>query len=118
MKALVVFAHGARDPAWARPVEQLAARLRDAMPDWTVEAAYLERVAPGIDEALDGLAARGAREIVLLPVFWSAQGHVDQTVPALAERMRARGVPLRALPVLSELPGLLEFVASRARTLL
>lgn len=117
MKTLVVFAHGARDPAWARPVEQLAARLRDTLTGWTVEAAYLERMTPGIDETLDALAARGVREIALLPVFWSAQGHVDQAVPMLAERMQARGVVLRALPVLSDLPGLLDYVAETATRL-
>lgn len=97
------------------PVESLAGRLRASLPGWAVQAACLERMTPCIAETLDWLAAEGAAEIALLPVFWSAQGHVDHTVPLLAERLQVKGIPLRALPVLSELPGMLDTVAATAR---
>jgi len=113
-RALVVFAHGARDPAWAQPIEALALRLRERLPGVRIECAYLERMTPDLHETLDTLASAGCDDILLLPVFWAAQGHVDQVVPEAVDSLRSRGIVLRVLPVLSGLPGLLDFVADQA----
>jgi sirohydrochlorin cobaltochelatase len=117
-KALVVFAHGARDPAWAKPVEQLAERMRAKMPEAHVECAYLERMDPELHALLDRLAGEGYSEIALLPVFWAAQGHVDNTVPKAVAAMREKGITIRVLPVLSEIPGLIDFVSAKAKDLI
>lgn len=117
-KAVLVFAHGARDPAWANPVEALAERLRRRMPDAHVTCAYLERMEPELHALLDKLADAGYGEIVLLPVFWAAQGHVEGTLPRAAAALRERGITVRVLPVLSEIPGLLDFVSTKANDVL
>ena len=41
IRAIVLFAHGARDPRWAQPFEAIAARVRAAAPDCRVALAYL-----------------------------------------------------------------------------
>ena len=41
-QALVLFAHGARDPRWAIPFERLAERARTKRPDVSVSLAFLE----------------------------------------------------------------------------
>ena len=43
---LILFAHGARDAAWAAPFEAVAARARAQRPAWLVALAYLELMAP------------------------------------------------------------------------
>lgn len=117
-KALVVFAHGARDPAWAKPVEELAERMRAKVPGAHVECAYLERMEPELHALLERLSGEGYSEIALLPVFWAAQGHVDNTVPKAVAAMREKGITVRVLPVLSEIPGLLDFVSTQAKDLI
>ena len=58
--------------------------------------------------------ARGrARAIDVMPVFWANGGHMANDVPPLLAELRRRhpGLQLRLLPVLSELPGMLDFIA-------
>ena len=44
-RAMILFAHGARDPAWATPFERLRQLIRDILPDATVSLAFLELIA-------------------------------------------------------------------------
>jgi sirohydrochlorin cobaltochelatase len=117
-RALLLFAHGAREPAWALPLEALAERLRRDSPGMLVRTAFLERMAPSLPEALGALADEGIREVAVLPVFWAAQGHLMRELPQLAAPARARGQQVRLLPTLSELPGMIDFVARAAAGLL
>ena len=39
-KAVILFAHGARDPEWARPFERLRTALLALSPGLAVETAY------------------------------------------------------------------------------
>jgi sirohydrochlorin cobaltochelatase len=118
--ALVLFAHGARDAAWARPLQQLKARLAHATPHVRVEIAYLELQAPTLAQVFDALAAAGVRAVAVAPVFWSSGTHVERDLPALIEAARARhpGMRVDTLPVLAELPGMIDFVAQALRAAL
>lgn len=112
---LVLFAHGARDPAWGHALHELAQLIRQRNGALEVRVAYLELQSPNLDTALDELALT-CQSITVLPVFWAAAGHVTQALPALLAAARTRH-PTRtfnALPTLSELPGLLAFVADAA----
>jgi len=114
--ALVLFAHGARDPRWAEPLTRLAAVVQAQRPGVVVEPAFLELMQPDLPSVLDRLASDGHARINLLPVFWSAGGHVMRDLPELvaASRLRHPGLHVAVLPVLSELPGVLDAVARAA----
>lgn len=113
-RALIVFAHGAREPVWALSLEALAERLRAHAPELVVRTAFLERMAPSLPDALGALLDDEIYEIVVLPVFWAAQGHVTRELPALIAQANARGQRVQLLPTLSEIPGMLDFVARAA----
>jgi sirohydrochlorin cobaltochelatase len=84
---IVLFAHGSRDPDWARPFEAIAAQLSA---EFSVRLAYLEIMRPTLGEAVASLAAEGARSIRVVPVFFGAGGHVKEDLPRLvAEAERA-----------------------------
>jgi sirohydrochlorin cobaltochelatase len=87
---LLLFAHGARDPAWARPFEEVARRIAAERPGLPVALAYLEFMAPDIEAAGDSLAAQGCRRIHIVPMFLGGGGHVRRDVPPLVERLRER----------------------------
>ena len=88
MDGLLLFAHGARDPAWARPFEAVAGRVRSAQPATPLALAYLEFMTPSFEEAAHELVAAGCRRIHVLPLFLGSGGHVRKDVPALVERLR------------------------------
>lgn len=88
MDGLLLFAHGARDPAWARPFEIVTARLRATRPDTPLAMAYLEFMAPDIEEAARQLVAAGCTRVHVMPLFLGTGGHVRRDVPLLLDRLR------------------------------
>jgi sirohydrochlorin cobaltochelatase len=108
-QALVLFAHGSRDPQWARPFEQIAARLADR---FSVKLAYLEQMRPSLDEAVASLAASGARAARVVPLFLGAGGHVKDDLPRLvADAQRAHGVQLTLEQPIGEQPAVIAAIA-------
>lgn len=90
MEGLLLFAHGARDPAWARPFEAIAGRIAAARPGLPMALAYLELMQPDIGAAAADLVARGCTRIHIVPMFLGASGHVRRDVPPLVEQLRQR----------------------------
>jgi sirohydrochlorin cobaltochelatase len=111
-RGLILFAHGSRDPAWGESLHALAREIEAADPGLQVRCAFLERLAPDLPTVLGELAP-GLTRLDVCPVFWAANGHVQRDLPALLEDARRAhpGVELRLLPVLSDLPGMLAFLA-------
>jgi len=91
-RGVILFAHGSRDPGWARPFEQLAATLRRHF-DGPVALAYLELMKPSLGETIDALAGE-VSSIRIVPVFLGAGGHVKEDLPRLVESARARNASL------------------------
>jgi sirohydrochlorin cobaltochelatase len=87
-RGLVLLAHGARDPAWAAPFEAVVALLRERAPETRVRLAFLELMAPRLEDAAAELAALGCRRIDVVPAFLGMGGHVRRDVPAQLARLR------------------------------
>jgi sirohydrochlorin cobaltochelatase len=88
MRGLLLFAHGARDPAWAGPFEAVAERARAAAPGTPVVLAFLEFMTPDLLTAGTSLADAGCEAVDVVPLFLGSGGHVRQDVPALLQRLR------------------------------
>jgi sirohydrochlorin cobaltochelatase len=88
-QALVLFAHGARDPRWAEPFEAVAERIRAAAPQLPVVLAYLELTAPTLAEAIDKVVADGATTVDVVPLFLGTGGHLRQDLPPLVDALRS-----------------------------
>lgn len=88
-KALILFAHGARDPRWAAPFEAVAAQVRALQPAAHVRLAYLELMSPALPEAVAELVAAGCRQVSVLPLFLGTGGHVRKDLPLLIDQLRA-----------------------------
>lgn len=80
--ALVLLAHGARDPEWTRPLLRLHEALAASAPTTPVEIAFLELMTPDLGTAVRGLVGRGATEVVVIPVFLGQGAHVRRDIPA------------------------------------
>jgi sirohydrochlorin cobaltochelatase len=84
---IILFAHGSREPQWARPFESLAAALSKSH---VVRLAYLELMEPSLGEAIASLARDGVQSIRLVPVFLAAGRHLREDLPRLAAQARSR----------------------------
>ena len=111
--ALVLFAHGARDPEWAQPFRRIQRAIRDRRPGLVVEVAFLEFMQPPLGEAVAKLAADGHRRIVVAPLFMAQGSHVKRHVPDLVAGLRAAhpGVALDLLPALGDSDDILGAIA-------
>lgn len=87
---ILLFAHGARDPAWAAPFEAAAARLKQRAGAAMVALAYLEFMSPTIVEAGQHLAQHGCDKVTVVPLFLGAGGHVRKDLPKLLDDLRAQ----------------------------
>jgi sirohydrochlorin cobaltochelatase len=87
-RALVLLAHGARDPRWAEPFEAVAARVRAAAPGVPVVLAFLELMQPSLAEAVAALVAEGVTRVDVVPLFLGTGGHLRQDLPPLVEALR------------------------------
>ena len=85
-EGIVLFAHGSRDPAWARPFESIASQLSKK---FLVRLAYLEQMRPSLGEAVGALAAAGVKSIRVVPLFLGPGGHVKDDLPRLVSAAKA-----------------------------
>ncbi len=113
---VVLLAHGARDPAWATPFEAVVARVRERAPDAQVRLAFLELMAPRLEEAGAELAAAGCTRIDVVPVFLGMGGHVRRDVPAQLATLRDAhpGIAWTLHPALGETAHVIAALADAA----
>ncbi|QEL64440.1 sirohydrochlorin cobaltochelatase, cobalamin (vitamin B12) biosynthesis CbiX protein [Oryzomicrobium terrae] len=114
--ALILFAHGARDPDWALPMHQVRAALLARAPDTRVELAFLEFMTPELVPCVEGLVAEGVRHIAVVPLFIAQGGHLKRDLPLLLEQLRARhpGLRLDLSPPVGEAPAVVAAMADYA----
>ena len=113
MRGIVLFAHGARDPEWARPFEAIHDRVRQQRPEWPVEIAYLESMPPTLEEAIESLARDGASSVTVFPLFMAQGGHLKHDLPRLLDALRAAypRMPIALEAALGDAPEIREAIA-------
>ena len=116
MLAILIFAHGSRDPQWRAHVEAVAAAVRQQSPDAHVACAYLELCAPDLPSAAAQAIAAGASELRVLPLFFGMGKHAREDLPLLMEQLRLAhpGASFRLLPTAGEQPRLTALLAQLA----
>lgn len=113
-RALVLFAHGARDPRWAEPFRRLQQNIQSqAAPDLTIELAFLELMSPRLPELVAQLVQAGYSELTVVPVFFGQGGHVLRDLPLMMEQLRRAypGLTLKAAQAVGEDPEVLNAIA-------
>ena len=88
MTAIVLFAHGSRDPAWQRPMLAAAQRIRDQVPHAWVACAYLELTEPSLPQAVAQAVEAGHVHIRVVPMFLGVGKHVREDLPILMAQLQ------------------------------
>lgn len=88
--AIILLAHGARDPQWAAPMQRVRQAVLAQSPDLRVELAFLEFMPPELRQCAESLVQEGFQHIAVLPMFIAQGGHLKRDVPALLDELRQR----------------------------
>jgi sirohydrochlorin cobaltochelatase len=112
-RALILFAHGARHPDWARPFQQLVAELGDLLPGERIVLAFLEMMQPSLSECAAALYADGVRTLRVVPVFLGVGGHLKEDLPKIVAELRGRYADLAITvePPIGEQPTVIAAIA-------
>ena len=108
--ALVVVAHGSRDPRALTTVTALLDRVRALRPGLPVHLGHVELNAPLLPDTLAALDARATGRAVLVPLLFGRGHHVKRDIPALAAGART---PTRVAAPLGPHPLLVDALHAR-----
>jgi sirohydrochlorin cobaltochelatase len=86
--AIVLFAHGSRDPNWRLPFESILMDLK-AHYAGPCALAFLENMQPSLDEAIGEVAQLGATHVQVIPLFLAVGGHLRKDLPVLLEQAKS-----------------------------
>lgn len=113
-QALILFAHGARDPRWAEPlirVRQLVGQRVD--PSVQTHIAYLELMSPSLRELVDKLVSEQINSMTIIPIFLGQGGHVRHDLPELISQLKSEhaGVEFHLVEAIGENEQVLSSIA-------
>ncbi len=97
---LILIGHGSKLPHNRANLEKLAEILRKHSAFKEVEISFMVRNSPTIPEAIDALAKKGVKKIVLIPAFLAQGVHTSQEIPELIgmkdkqSQLSAKGIEL------------------------
>jgi len=105
-KRIVLFAHGSRDARWQMPFNQLTNEMKGRLDSDAVRLAYMEFIPPTILDVAGEAVRDGKRELLILPMFLAAGGHLAEDVPAQIDDVRRRfpQLQIELLPPIGEHP--------------
>jgi len=111
--AIILFAHGARDPEWAQPFIQIRERVAQQFPSTQVTLAFLELMQPTLVEAVAKFTHNDVEHITLIPLFLARGGHLKQDLPRLITSIEQHHptVKFHIAPALGEEPEILDSIA-------
>jgi sirohydrochlorin cobaltochelatase len=116
-QAIVLFAHGSRDPLWAQPIQAVADVLRAQLGEQVhVRCAYLELTALSLPEMMAELNQLGVTQLRILPLFLGMGRHAREDLPALIKQLADQypHVQIELLPSAGESPEVIQALAQAA----
>jgi len=114
---IILFAHGSRISAANDGVRAAAADLARAGSFEHVAAAFLELGQPDLPAAVETLAGRGVRRIIVIPYFLTPGLHLERDLPGIISGITKRHSELEIMvtPPLDGHPALIEILLDRVR---
>lgn len=119
VSALILFAHGARDPSWAEPFERVLERVQREAPERAPMLAFLELMPPDLETAIASQVRHGFAAIRIVPLFLGTGGHLRCDLPRLVERAKANhpGIAIDVATAAGESDSVIAALASYCMTL-
>lgn len=113
-KLILIVGHGSRIHQANSDFEAFVERFRNYVPEFQIRFGYIELAEPLLEKALEN-AANEADEIIVLPLFLFAAGHVKQDIPSAVQEAREKFPHVRFLiaPPLGVHPSMIRLVLKR-----
>lgn len=114
MAALILFAHGSRDPQWAEPFRTIQRSVAARKPALAVELAFLEIMQPTLPDAFERLVASGRTRLTIAPLFMAQGAHLKRDLGEILAKLKVRhpGVDVTLLPAAGEVEGVLDAISA------
>jgi sirohydrochlorin cobaltochelatase len=115
-RAVILFAHGSRDPLWRRPIEAVAELAQRSAPEVPVRCAYLELCTPDLVSSVQALLPLGVTAITVVPMFLGMGKHAREDLPQLMAELAEQhpGVRFAVRPAVGEDPEMIALLARLA----
>ena len=112
-RALILFAHGSRDPKWAEPFQAVRQRVLASRPSVMVELAFLEIMPPSLAELIDRLAGSGCMRFTIAPLFMAPGAHLKRDLAQIVDDVKQRypDIQLSLLPAVGEVEDVLDAIS-------
>jgi sirohydrochlorin cobaltochelatase len=112
-QAIILFAHGARDPQWAEPFGVIKKQVQAARPDAQVELAFQDFMTPTLEAAVAQAAAQGAQRVDVVPLFMAQGGHLKQDLPRMLGKLREQHpqMDIRVMAAIGDAPEVLQAIS-------
>jgi sirohydrochlorin cobaltochelatase len=120
MHAIILFAHGSRDPLWHKPIQAVAQRIEQRVAQQgdatVVRCAYLELTVPDLPTVAQQLVDEGATSLDVVPMFLGVGRHAREDLPALMQALQVAhpSVDISCQPAVGEREALLDLLADIA----
>ncbi|GHC37150.1 sirohydrochlorin chelatase [Aidingimonas halophila] len=85
-QALILLAHGSRDPHWRAPFDNLEAALQQRQ-QRMIRLAYMELCEPSLETVTADLAANNVSKADVLPLFFASGRHLREDVPGQIDEL-------------------------------
>lgn len=88
MNVLIIVAHGSRNKKSAQQVAALCQKISEKAQNKfdLVAHAFLQFASPFLEETIEDLVQRGARRVIVFPLFIAAGSHLLQDIPEAVEK--------------------------------
>jgi sirohydrochlorin cobaltochelatase len=120
MHAIILFAHGSRDPLWHKPIQAVAQRIEQRVAQQgdatVVRCAYQELTVPDLPTEAQQLVDEGATSLDVVPMFLGVGRHAREDLPELMQALRVAhpSVDISCQPAVGEREALLDLLADIA----
>ena len=94
-RLLVLLAHGSKDPRWRLPFNELTVALETCLGADSVRVAYMEFGPPTLADVAQEATRNDRLDVLILPFFLAAGGHLSQDIPAQVAAAKMRFPQLR-----------------------
>ena len=115
-RAVILFAHGSRDPLWRGPIEAVAELAQRSAPEVPVRCAYLELCTPDLPSTVQTLLPLGVTAITVVPMFLGMGKHAREDLPQLMAELAEQHPRVRfaVRPAVGEDPEMIALLARLA----
>lgn len=114
--AIIVFAHGSPVAEANEGVQAMTAEMARRGGYDLITTAFLDSAPPTLGEAVEQMAAAGAKRIVVVPFFLTLGLHLRRDLPGIAECLREKhaGIQIDVTGPLEGHPALVDAMLGRA----